>query len=72
LKIGAAFGELALLAEDSLRQATVTCETDVLFATLDRYHFKRACKSIQDRYDVETFNFLNGIPCFKGVAKKYI
>ena len=37
LKCGLSFGELALIDErNSLRKATIKCETDVFFATLSR------------------------------------
>lgn len=39
-KRGTAFGELALLSNDNKRNATIICETDVVFATLIRSDFE--------------------------------
>lgn len=76
LKQGLAFGELALLSEDSKRNATVKCITGTIFATLDRRNFDRSLKKIEARHTNKIITFLTSIPCFigmkKGIVQKFI
>jgi hypothetical protein len=46
LRKGSAFGELALLHQENIRFATVMCETNVTFATLDKKNFDRSLKKV--------------------------
>ena len=47
---GDSFGEMALLKADCLRNASIKCETDCLFASLNRSNFNKTLKLIEDRY----------------------
>lgn len=49
LNQGQSFGELALLSSDSKRAATVKCQTQVIFATLDKRNFERSLNKIEAR-----------------------
>lgn len=43
---GTSFGELALTSDDCIRNATIKCEEDCVFAILDRKQFERTIHRI--------------------------
>jgi len=57
LRKGSAFGELALLTSESTRYASVVCESDVNFATLDRKNFQLYLKKIESGHVLKLLNF---------------
>lgn len=68
-KKGAAFGELALMSSDNTRNATIHCDVECVFATLDKESFDLSLKKIEQRYNLKLMNFLTDIPCFSGMTK---
>jgi CRP-like cAMP-binding protein len=69
---GAAFGELALLNKDSKRMAAIICESEVVFATLDRANFNECRQKVIERQELKLFNFLTDIPFFQSIQKHKI
>lgn len=72
LNKGAAFGELALVNKDAKRMAAIICESEVVFATLDRANFNECRQKVTERQEMKLFNFLTDIPFFQSIQKHKI
>ncbi len=73
LREGQSFGELALKDEQSsTRKATVTCETDAFFATLDRESYHKCLAKIDQKRQNAQIEFLKKLGCFKNQSRTAI
>jgi hypothetical protein len=52
--------------------ATIVCDTDAIFCTLNMKNFDRSLFAIEWRRKLKRFHLLMEIPCFRGIRKNMI
>ena len=73
LKQGQAFGEVALVSQNAMRNATILCEAkSVHCATLSKESFQRTIDLVNARYRQSLLNFSQQIPCFGSLKKVFL
>lgn len=69
--VGESFGEEVLI-DDTRRSATITCETESWFATLDRQEFQKITKKEELRDLHRQLQFVHQIPLLKTLSNNMI
>ena len=62
---GQSFGELALITDKSVRQATVFCMTDCYFATIEKDDYMRILRKIDAKQEFQVVEFFSRLDFLK-------
>lgn len=69
---GASFGELAFATEGAKRSATVRCETDCEFATIQKDAFTKSLQSVEQKRIRKKIDRLQQVPMFAAMSRRQV